>query len=1057
MPTNQTLRGVTYGDGTYVAVGNSGTIVTSSDGTNWTSVTPVIANTLNGVTYGNGTYVAVGGSGGIVTSSDGTNWTRGAFGSKFEPNGVTYGNGTYVAVGDFGRIVTSSDGTNWTSSKSSISSHLNGVTYGNGTYVAMGDSGRIMTSSDGTNWTSSTSGTTNTLNGVTYSNGTYVAVGNGGRISTSSDGASWTSRESGTTNTLNGVTYGNGTYVAVGISGNILQTLVNAAAPVIDTQPTDATVNEGDSAPLSVAATVSDSGTLSYQWYSHTANSNSEGTVISGATSASYAAPTATAGTTYYYAVVTNTNNSVNGTKTATATSSAVKVTVNVTPTYSIAAIANQTATALIQGYETGTQDTKTIYVTNAGTGNLANLSARLSGANVNDFVITQPASPLNSGAPATSFTVNAKDGLAAGTYTATVMVSADNMTDVTFTMTQVVNLPNVPENPQNLVATGGDRQVALNWSTVTGATYYNLYMSMTSGQFSSTSVVTVTDSTYNVQNLTNGTTYYFIVKAGNLGGLSAESNQASVTPATVAAAPTNVSAAAGNGQATMTFTAPSNNGGSAITGYEVTASPGGKVMAGTASPITITGLTNGMSYTFTVKAINGVGSSASSAPSNDVMPRSSSSGGSSDSSNTNTETANTGVEILVNGKAENAGTATITNRNDQTVTTIAFDPKKLVDKLAAEGLHAVVTIPVNSKSDVIVGELNGQMIKHMEDRQAVLEIKSDRASYTLPAQQINISAISDQFGKSVNLQDIKLQIEIAAPTTDTVKVVENAAVKGAFALVVPSVEFTVGATYGETTIEVSKFDVYVERTIVIPEGVDPNKITTGVVIDPDGTVRHVPTQVAAIDGKYYAIINSLTNSTYAVVWHPLEFSDVANHWAKAAVNDMGSRMVVSATGNGLFSPNRNITRAEFAAIIVRGLGLKLENGTAPFPDVKISDWYQGAVQTAYVYGLISGFEDGTFRPNDNITREQAMVMIAKAMAITGLKAKLPVQSTGDILQPYTDEADASTWALRSIADSVHAGIVSGRNGAELAPKALITRAEVAAIVQRLLQKSELI
>ncbi|CAK4868608.1 unnamed protein product [Aphanomyces euteiches] len=295
------------------------------------------------------------------------------------------------------------------------------------------------------------------------------------------------------------------------------------------------------------------------------------------------------------------------------------------------------------------------------------------------------------------------------------------------------------------------------------------------------------------------------------------------------------------------------------------------------------------------------------------------------------------------------------------------------------------------------------------------MQIRTEQATYTLPAQQINIDAISEQVGKSVDLQDIKIQIEIAAPTADTVKVVEDAAAK------------------------------------------DPNKITTGVVIDPDGTVRHIPTKVVLIDGKYYAQMNSMTNSTYSIVWHPLEFSDVANHWASAAVNDMGSRMIVEGTGNDdLFNPDMDLTRAEFAQIIVRGLGLKLENGATPFSDVKDSEWYSSVINTAYSYQLINGFEDKTFRPNDKITREQAMVVIAKAMTLTGLKAKLAA-ATDAILDPFADATKASSWALNSIADNVRSGIVSGRSSTKLAPKANITRAEAAVILQRLLKKSNLI
>ena len=385
------------------------------------------------------------------------------------------------------------------------------------------------------------------------------------------------------------------------------------------------------------------------------------------------------------------------------------------------------------------------------------------------------------------------------------------------------------------------------------------------------------------------------------------------------------------------------------------------------------------------------------------------------------------------------------------------MDQKKLDERLAAEGQHAVVTIPIDQQSDIFVGELNGQMVKNMEDRQAVLVFKTENATYTLPAGQINIGAISKQAGELIALQDIKVRIEIADPTTNTLEIVENAAAKGQFTLVGQPLSFTVKAVHGDKNIEVTKFDAYVERTIVIPDGVDPGKITTGVVVELDGSVRHVPTKIRNINGKYEAQINSLTNSAYAVVWHPLEFSDMTNHWAKNAVNDMGSRMVVDGTGNGMFSPDLEITRAEFAAILVRGLGLKLENGAAPYSDVKSSDWFSSAVNTAYSYRLISGFEDGTFRPNDKITREQAMVILSKAMAITGLKDKLLEQSTDTALRPFEDAAEVAAWAQSSVADNVQAGIVFGRNGALLAPKGNMTRAEVAAIIQRLLQNSDLI
>ncbi|WJH32740.1 hypothetical protein N6H14_20965 [Paenibacillus sp. CC-CFT747] len=91
-------------------------------------------------------------------------------------------------------------------------------------------------------------------------------------------------------------------------------------------------------------------------------------------------------------------------------------------------------------------------------------------------------------------------------------------------------------------------------------------------------------------------------------------------------------------------------------------------------------------------------------------------------------------------------------------------------------------------------------------------------------------------------------------------------------------------------------FDAYVERTIVIPSGVDPSQITTGVVILPDGRAGHVPTKVTKANGKVMAVLNSLTNSTYSVISNKKTFEDISTHWAKASVENLAARLVISGS-----------------------------------------------------------------------------------------------------------------------------------------------------------------
>ena len=156
----------------------------SGAGTTWTVRAPGFP-LLSGVTYGNGTFVAVGERGSIFTSPDGVSWTRRTSGTNQSLYGVTYGNGTFVAVGESGTVLTSSNGVSWTWRTSEAPSHLVDVTYGYSTFVAVGSVGTILTSPDGVSWTARTSGTSYVLSGVTYGNGTFVAVGSYGTILTS--------------------------------------------------------------------------------------------------------------------------------------------------------------------------------------------------------------------------------------------------------------------------------------------------------------------------------------------------------------------------------------------------------------------------------------------------------------------------------------------------------------------------------------------------------------------------------------------------------------------------------------------------------------------------------------------------------------------------------------------------------------------------------------------------------------------------------------------------------------------------------------------------------
>jgi hypothetical protein len=466
---------------------------------------------------------------------------------------------------------------------------------------------------------------------------------------------------------------------------------------------------------------------------------------------------------------------------------------------------------------------------------------------------------------------------------------------------------------------------------------------------------------------------------------------------------------------------------------------------------------------TITITAANSGGDNSGSTPT--PNPGNSSGGGGSVSPTSpvvtpvpSTPAVTKGVDIYVNGqKQEQSATATTSTVNNQVTTTIHVDNDKVINQIGS-GLRTLLLPITGTGKGAVVGELNGKLVKTMEGSNAEVVIQTDSGTYTLPANQIQVDQIHNQFGGTTPLEDITIQIAIAPSAASKQTAIQAAADKLENTTVIAApVDFEVKAIWNGQQVNVDRFNSYVERSITLPEGVDGSKITTGVVLQPDGSLLHVPTKVIKGNGQDSAIINSLTNSTYALIYHPATFSDVTNHWSRDDVQDLASRLIVQGTGENVFAPDRSITRAEFTAVLLRGLGLHAPRSTeaASFTDVKTVSWYEDEVQTAVSYGLISGYADDSFRPNSEISRAEALTIVSRAMKLVGL-AQADASETTSLLSTYSDSATVQAWAAEPVASAIKQELVQGADG-KLMTDADISRAQSAAIVKRLLAKAGLI
>lgn len=212
-----------------------------------------------------------------------------------------------------------------------------------------------------------------------------------------------------------------------------------------------------------------------------------------------------------------------------------------------------------------------------------------------------------------------------------------------------------------------------------------------------------------------------------------------------------------------------------------------------------------------------------------------------------------------------------------------------------------------------------------------------------------------------------------------------------------------------------------------------------------------------ALGGSYDAAAGTITFETgrlskYAVMETvPVAvFADIQNHWAEKDIELMADLGIARGEAPGKFNPDGRVTRAEFATFLIRSLGLE-ETKAEPghFKDVPGGSWYYGAVETAFVNGLVVGYGDGTFRPNQSIAREEIAAMAVRALAACG--KPVAVADAAGVLARFVDAGDISSWAREAAAQAACTDIVLGREGGRFAPKENATRAEAAVMLKRML------
>jgi hypothetical protein len=362
-----------------------------------------------------------------------------------------------------------------------------------------------------------------------------------------------------------------------------------------------------------------------------------------------------------------------------------------------------------------------------------------------------------------------------------------------------------------------------------------------------------------------------------------------------------------------------------------------------------------------------------------------------------------------------------------------------LGDALNGAGDSVTIELPASAAERGDSLEFPAQSLKAIEEGKKNIILNSGGLSMTFPAGSIGTYGTGDS----------RIRITVNTSWTSEAQDIVERSIASNESLhqvgMALSVVIELVNADGTTEIHEMKHPVTVSLKLTVEQ---ENKLRLNLagIYDVDGTQA---TYVRGFANNGVFTFDAEHFSYYAVLEYDKRFVDMANHWAEISVQSLAAQYIVTGVDELHYMPENIIKRADFATMLVRSLdwkGADMPEATkSAFTDVDMDSYYGNAVGIAAELGIVTGY-NGKFRPNDLITREEAAVALARALPSFDLDAAQGSPSFGD-------QDDISAWAVESVREAWATGLIKGDDKGNFNPKRTLTRAQVAAMMDRALNQ----
>ncbi|MEK3882772.1 glycerophosphodiester phosphodiesterase family protein [Paenibacillus sp. PL2-23] len=347
---------------------------------------------------------------------------------------------------------------------------------------------------------------------------------------------------------------------------------------------------------------------------------------------------------------------------------------------------------------------------------------------------------------------------------------------------------------------------------------------------------------------------------------------------------------------------------------------------------------------------------------------------------------------------------------------------------------------------------------EHARTEAGLLILSNELATYRFPAALWNPDEWERLTGRQVD--ELAIRFIIREPNEELHRSAMEALSQSGGSLASGIVEFEVELTDGEGGIWPIPFGRhYAERDMKVHStNTEASRLTVLQYMPDTGSLHFVPAAFTMdpSGSGMNARLKRNGNSMYLVAAYDRSFQDMAHHWAREHVHLAASKGLLQGKSDSAFAPQDAVTRAEFAAMLVRALGLTPIGTSESFNDVPGDAWYAMEVTTAKLAGLIVGYEDHSFRPDAYIRREEAVAMLMRALAYAGTELDKAALQPNELEKRFLDAKDF-VWAHEEASAALAIGLLDGTDDGYLLPQRDMTRAEAATLLLRFLKLAKFI